>query len=506
MDFRSVGGNSSKMKYELSLNINNSGDSISKRLRNVSGSLESSSDVNNSDIITPSSGSITPFGLDESRIQSEFKRKRQNSDDTNTSTGFIGPVSRSSDKLSSVYSNNIYKSDESIPSSEAAVSPKEGGGLSQLKPKSHVIQIFSIPDTESEKLTTEIKDLICDNSNQLKLQRKISHAWLAYNSNDIILEQVTSINVYKLEYLNVLTIPVKYGLNFYHDIAYVHPKGLSFLAYWKEKNSKSGTFKYELAGGISCRFDSRCVYIMTLGVLPVYRGKGLASLLVEIVREHVSKYGAYMLALLRAKCAEILVNPILNSIPYVVDSSILLKSKNAQHISSSDKSGLYKKVSNLASNIFFQSTSTADSIDVSLSDISNKYDIRRSISLLDIDQDVKSIIGKVDPVRLKNAYDLALPSLNKPCICMKNDTSTALIQEYNNHMQNHKKNGIYRCVNCDFVYRLCLHVHVANINALKFYIRNGFQIVCEVKDYYISNKGVEPPDAYLLSCNLKYTH
>ncbi|KXS10301.1 acyl-CoA N-acyltransferase [Gonapodya prolifera JEL478] len=46
--------------------------------------------------------------------------------------------------------------------------------------------------------------------------------------------------------------------------------------------------------------------------------------------------------------------------------------------------------------------------------------------------------------------------------------------------------------------RVRLHVHTPNIAAVRLYERNGFRIVKEEKGYYAHNKGVEPPDAYLL--------
>jgi hypothetical protein len=50
---------------------------------------------------------------------------------------------------------------------------------------------------------------------------------------------------------------------------------------------------------------------------------------------------------------------------------------------------------------------------------------------------------------------------------------------------------------------LYLHVQTSNKSALKFYNRIGFKTVERIDGYYKLNKGVEPPDAYLLQLDLK---
>ncbi|KAJ3024157.1 hypothetical protein HKX48_005559 [Thoreauomyces humboldtii] len=48
------------------------------------------------------------------------------------------------------------------------------------------------------------------------------------------------------------------------------------------------------------------------------------------------------------------------------------------------------------------------------------------------------------------------------------------------------------------VEELALHVQTTNTQGLAFYQRHGFEKVQLVKDYYIKNKGVVPPDAWAL--------
>ncbi|KAJ3261886.1 hypothetical protein HDU77_000699 [Chytriomyces hyalinus] len=48
-----------------------------------------------------------------------------------------------------------------------------------------------------------------------------------------------------------------------------------------------------------------------------------------------------------------------------------------------------------------------------------------------------------------------------------------------------------------------LHVQISNENALSFYLKHNFRIVSQVRDYYVFNKGVIPPHAFLLRKNVK---
>ncbi|TPX50767.1 hypothetical protein SeLEV6574_g00686 [Synchytrium endobioticum] len=50
---------------------------------------------------------------------------------------------------------------------------------------------------------------------------------------------------------------------------------------------------------------------------------------------------------------------------------------------------------------------------------------------------------------------------------------------------------------------VCLHVQTSNLDALRFYLRNGFFIERTVDGYYAQNPGVVPPDAHFLRRNLK---
>ncbi|KAI8622232.1 acyl-CoA N-acyltransferase, partial [Chytriomyces sp. MP71] len=47
-----------------------------------------------------------------------------------------------------------------------------------------------------------------------------------------------------------------------------------------------------------------------------------------------------------------------------------------------------------------------------------------------------------------------------------------------------------------------LHVQITNTEALAFYAKYGFRVVVRVDGYYRLNKGVIPPDAYLLRRNV----
>ena len=49
------------------------------------------------------------------------------------------------------------------------------------------------------------------------------------------------------------------------------------------------------------------------------------------------------------------------------------------------------------------------------------------------------------------------------------------------------------------VHEVALHVHVANVDAARFYARAGFeQVGGVVEGYYAAHRGVDPPDAFLL--------
>lgn len=45
---------------------------------------------------------------------------------------------------------------------------------------------------------------------------------------------------------------------------------------------------------------------------------------------------------------------------------------------------------------------------------------------------------------------------------------------------------------------ICLHVHVSNEAAIMFYKKHGFVIESRIKDYYLKNAEVDPPDALFL--------
>ncbi|KAJ3215472.1 hypothetical protein HK099_006355 [Clydaea vesicula] len=62
---------------------------------------------------------------------------------------------------------------------------------------------------------------------------------------------------------------------------------------------------------------------------------------------------------------------------------------------------------------------------------------------------------------------------------------------------------INQCVDDYTVDKICLHVHVRNEGAIIFYQRHGFRIETLVEGYYRRNKGVEPPNAYLLQLDLR---
>ncbi|KAI8902616.1 acyl-CoA N-acyltransferase [Globomyces pollinis-pini] len=54
------------------------------------------------------------------------------------------------------------------------------------------------------------------------------------------------------------------------------------------------------------------------------------------------------------------------------------------------------------------------------------------------------------------------------------------------------------CQKDETVDHILLHVHVSNLNAIRFYKRNGFSIQTVVEGYYEKNAGVNPPDAFIL--------
>jgi ribosomal protein S18 acetylase RimI-like enzyme len=86
---------------------------------------------------------------------------------------------------------------------------------------------------------------------------------------------VTSDNVEQLRLINTTCFPITYADGFYKDMV-------------KAKNENLSKFAYHngfIIGAICCRIQDDNIYIMTLGVLPAYRGRNVGSRLVQSVLE-----------------------------------------------------------------------------------------------------------------------------------------------------------------------------------------------------------------------------
>uniref|UniRef100_A0A7S3PRE8 N-acetyltransferase domain-containing protein n=1 Tax=Aplanochytrium stocchinoi TaxID=215587 RepID=A0A7S3PRE8_9STRA len=85
-------------------------------------------------------------------------------------------------------------------------------------------------------------------------------------------------NIGQLRRLNETILPIEYEEKFYNGIVKA-PQDLVKLAHYKDLT----------VGSICCRLetkeDGEMMYIMTLGVLPKYRGMGIGTKLVEYITE-----------------------------------------------------------------------------------------------------------------------------------------------------------------------------------------------------------------------------
>ncbi len=86
---------------------------------------------------------------------------------------------------------------------------------------------------------------------------------------------ITRDNVEQLKLINTTCFPINYADGFYKDMV-------------KAKNESLSKFAYHngfVIGAICSRIQDGCIYIMTLGVLPSYRGRMVGTKLVQSVLE-----------------------------------------------------------------------------------------------------------------------------------------------------------------------------------------------------------------------------
>lgn len=89
---------------------------------------------------------------------------------------------------------------------------------------------------------------------------------------------ITQDNSEQLRLINTTCFPITYADGFYKDIV-------------KAKNESLNKFAYHngfIIGAICCRVQENSVYIMTLGVLPSYRGRKVGSKLVQSVLDYAA--------------------------------------------------------------------------------------------------------------------------------------------------------------------------------------------------------------------------
>eukprot|EP00735_Rhodelphis_limneticus_P015625 TRINITY_DN9938_c0_g1::TRINITY_DN9938_c0_g1_i1::g.29277::m.29277 TRINITY_DN9938_c0_g1::TRINITY_DN9938_c0_g1_i1::g.29277 ORF type:complete len:170 (+),score=-8.85,sp/Q6DBY2/NAA50_DANRE/42.67/1e-33,Acetyltransf_1/PF00583.19/4.2e-14,Acetyltransf_8/PF13523.1/1.7e-07,Acetyltransf_7/PF13508.1/3.1e-07,Acetyltransf_4/PF13420.1/3.6e-06,Acetyltransf_10/PF13673.1/3.1e-05,FR47/PF08445.5/0.0021,DUF3749/PF12568.3/0.016,Acetyltransf_3/PF13302.1/0.037 TRINITY_DN9938_c0_g1_i1:3-512(+) len=87
----------------------------------------------------------------------------------------------------------------------------------------------------------------------------------------IELVPVSSERIHDYRLLNLSIFPIRYSDQFYKHV--ISTPDLTRLAYCG----------CSLIGGVTCRIESNALYIMTLGVVPVWRGVGIGRRLLQFV-------------------------------------------------------------------------------------------------------------------------------------------------------------------------------------------------------------------------------
>lgn len=417
-------------------------------------------------------------------------------------------------------------------------------------PKSHLKEVFTTSERESMLIHNSVVRTIDHNDANRQILDKPSNfstAQLAYMMGEIRLEPTTTENIHDLRAINLETIPIKYNDFFYHDILHVNPRGLSLIAYWKrpirpqggkknfvqkakdllinltsssseqdltgsaddddndgnedeDKNTKIG-YECVPAGAIACRLDSRCAYVMTLGVLPEFRNQKLASLLVKETHKILNNLSNKMLKSFRVLASETVCNTSLDG-----DTNQLLYND------------IVVEENELPVNDF--STRGGEPItqqaDI-LKTIESSLDHRISSPSHVITKSVHAYRSHADPYPIKglnftkqflNGYVLGLPPCKNDCCwkCEPDEFPLRVLQLTYASLRNNTilpgTKFTHYNIDCESILGMYLHVHVKNIKALKFYIRNGFKIITKINDYYIGNQGILPPDAYLLGLDV----
>jgi ribosomal protein S18 acetylase RimI-like enzyme len=98
------------------------------------------------------------------------------------------------------------------------------------------------------------------------------------------LVKVTAENIKRMKNLNSLLFPVSYGENFYKRL--VNLESEAYLSYWGEKCIGAVCFRKEKIVTdlyITKKEFKYQLYIMTLGVLSIYRHRGVGSILLKKV-------------------------------------------------------------------------------------------------------------------------------------------------------------------------------------------------------------------------------
>lgn len=94
-------------------------------------------------------------------------------------------------------------------------------------------------------------------------------------------------NVGQLRQLQEATLPVRYQDKFYSDVLALSDQKIAKLAYFRDLSVGAACCRVESVDG-----DKKMLYVMTLAVLPAYRGRGIGTQLVNYMIRMARELGA----------------------------------------------------------------------------------------------------------------------------------------------------------------------------------------------------------------------